>query len=172
MSLFSKVFGGGDDPTRDWPSSQGPCPQVSLERQALEAFGGRLTFGDAVEAARFLGRPESYSAGKSTATLTYPRWALTLEFELGRFVHMSHTIARSHRDPPDSAVSTFEPIGTDRLPLTSRTTRDQLLQRFGEPSKTQSFDDETIFYYNAGPLMSEFQLDQDGHLYGWDLYLD
>ena len=165
MSLFSKLF-GGNDPTKDWPVATGPAPRVSLERKALETFGGRLTFGEPLESARALGRPERCKAGEGYATLEYEKWGLTVEFEQGRFVQATFAIG-------DSIIgASGEALGPDGLSLTGRTTKDEVLQRFGQPGKIQALDEETIFYYTEGPLTSEFQFDEDGLLFGWDVYLD
>lgn len=178
MSVFSRLFGGGDegssnDPTRDWPAPvSGPPPTVSLERRALETFGGRLKFGDRLDSARVLGRPNTCDAGENTATLVYDAWGLTLEFELGKFVQATFAIGASHRDRPGAAPAMAETRGPDGQALTARTTKSELLKRFGEPEKTQAFDDETVLYYRHGPLVSEFQLEEDGHLSGWDVYVD
>jgi hypothetical protein len=54
MSFFSRVFGSkarNNDPTREWPAATGASPQMSVERRALESFGGRVTLGDRLEAA-------------------------------------------------------------------------------------------------------------------------
>jgi hypothetical protein len=168
MGLFSRLFGGGgDDPTKGWPAAaSGPTPTVSLERQALETFGGRLKFGDPLESARVLGRPDRCQADKGFATLEYHHWALTLEFEEGKFVQATFAIGDGNIGPSGEAR------GPDGLGLSGRTTKDEVRQRFGEPEKTQSFDDETIVYYSQGPLTSEFQFDEDGRLFAWDVYVD
>jgi hypothetical protein len=161
MSLLSRF--SKDDPTRDWPRVDGQSPQVSLERQALETFGGRMPFGAPLDAARFLGVPDAYaSPGEGFCTLTYSRWGLTLEWEQGAFYQVTFLIGEG----------LAEPRGPDGLGLSSRTTRSELLQRFGEPTSKQEFDDESIFYYYVGPLVSEYQLDAEGRLTGWDVYVN
>ncbi len=76
MGFFTRVFKRRSDPTRDWPIATGQCPQVSLDRQALESFGGRIKFGEGLDAARFLGRPDVFDGpGAAGCTLTYTEWA-------------------------------------------------------------------------------------------------
>ena len=72
-------------------------------------------------------------------------------------------------DPEDTLAT---PTGPDGLPLSASTTEAQLLERFGTPGSRQDFEDESILYYTVGPLVSEFQLDSDGGLLGWTVYLD
>jgi hypothetical protein len=168
MGILSRLFGGGGgDPTSAWPAAvRGPAPTVSLERQALETFGGRLKFGDPLEAARALGRPNRCQADKGSATLEYHQWGLTLEFEADRLVQATFAIGDANIGPSG------EPRGTDGLGLSGRTTKAEVEQRFGRPGKTQAFDEETIFYYTHGPLTSEFQFDEEGLLFAWDVYID
>lgn len=177
MSFWSNLFGSASDSTAapaidDWLPASGPPPQISLDRRALESFAARLKFGEGVEAARFLGRPTRSHFATGTARLDYDLWGLEIEFEEGRFVLASFTIGRSLRDGDPSPRVNAEPSGPDGRALTGRTTRAELLQRFGTPGKTQELGDETILYYSSPPLTSEFRLDEKGTLTGWDVYED
>jgi len=177
MGFFSKLFTRAEgftsegDPTHDWPDATGECPQVSFDRQALESFGSRLRFGDGLEAARLFGRPDTFESRGASFTLTYERWALTLEFELGKFVHATYRIGESMRDDENVGPAHAEPRGPDGLSLTARTTKSELLGRFGQPGQLQDLADEIVLYYEHGPLMSEFQLEED-RLTGWDVYVN
>jgi hypothetical protein len=167
MGFLSRLFGGGDDPTSAWPAAVGgPAPTVSLERQALETFGGRVKFGDPLESARVLGRPNRCQADKGFATLEYHQWGLTLEFEENRFVQAAFAIGE-HQIGPSG-----EPRGPDGLGLSGQTTKAEVQQRFGQPDETQEYSDETILCYTRGPLASEFQFDEDGRLFAWEVYVD
>lgn len=170
MGILDRLFGGNEDATKAWPPSSGPCPQISLERQALETFGGKIVFGDPVENARFLGRPDDRTVHANFATLGYPQWGLTLEFELGRFVEATFDLDRPPASQPDNPFAT-QVKGPDGVALTQQTSKHELLRRFGEPAKTQDLDDETILYYHHGPLVSEFDVREDG-LFAWSVYLD
>jgi hypothetical protein len=139
---------------------------VSLERQALETFGGRLKFGDPLESARVLGRPNRCQTNTGFATLEYHQWGLTLEFEANRLVQAAFAIGEGNIGPFG------EPRGTDGLALSGRTTKAEVQQRFGAPDETQEYSDETILCYTKGPLASEFQFDEDGQLFQWDVYID
>src|SRR5262245_30114315 len=179
MSFLSRLFGGraDDDPLQNtpvggWPSHGEQSPQISLERQVLETFGGRVPFGAPFEAVRAIGRPDAYqSPREGFATLLYDRWGLELEIELGKFVHATYLIGAEHTSEKRPALVLAEPRGPDSRALTVRTTQAELLQRFGEPETRQDLDETVVLYYRAGPLMSEFQL-HDGLLTMWDVYLD
>jgi len=178
MGFLSNLFKGDGgsksdgNPTDDWPEAAGECPQVSFEREALEVFGSRLRFGDSLEAARLFGRPDTFESGEAFFTLTYKRWALSLGFELGKFVHATYGIGESIRDRDNAGAPRAEPRGPDGLSLTARTTKSDLLQRFGEPNKLQDLDSEVVLYYELGTLVSEFQLDDEERLTGWDVYVN
>jgi hypothetical protein len=178
MGFFSNLFhvagasSNDGNPTRDWAESTGECPQVSFDRRAIESFGSRLTFGDELEAARLFGRPDIFTRGDASFTLTYKRWGLTLGFELGKFAQATYRIGDSIRDGDEAGAPYAAPRGPDGLSLTSRTTKGELIERFGQPSTLQDLDNEVILYYEQGPLMSEFQLDEEGCLTGWDVYVN
>jgi hypothetical protein len=119
MGFCSNLFKGDggsksdDNPTHDWPEAAGESPQVSFDRQALESFGSRLRFGDGLEAARLFGRPDTFESGEASFTLTYTRWALSLGFELGKFVHATFR-ARNIPDRREHSGSRQRGRGTGR----------------------------------------------------------
>jgi hypothetical protein len=178
MGFLSNVFRrdgrskSDSNPTHDWPEAAGECPQVSFDRQALESFGSRLRFGDGLEAARLFGRPDTFESGEASFTLTYKRWALSLGFEFGKFAHATYGIGESIRDRDIAGAPRAEPRGPDGLSLTARTTKSDLLGRFGQPGTVQDLEGEIVLYYEYGPLISEFQLDEDERLTGWDVYVN
>src|SRR4029078_10981474 len=110
--------------------------------------------------------------GEASFTLTYKRWGLSLGFELGKFAQATYRISDSIRDGDDAGAPCAEPRGPDGRSLTARTTKSELLERFGQPGNVQDLDDEIILYYEYGPLMSEFQLDDEARLTGWDVYVN
>jgi hypothetical protein len=177
VSLFSRFFGGGDhpasdNPTGDWPAGDGPSPQISLERRALETFSTSVPFGAPLDALRALGRPEHYeSPREGFCTLTYERWGIQCAFELGAMYQVSFLIGEFHRAQKYPGLVLAEPRGTDGRGLSSQTTKEELLHRFGEPGTVQDHADTVILYYNDGPLVSEYEV-RDGRLSGWDLYVD
>jgi hypothetical protein len=173
MRWLDRLFGGGsEDVTRDWLQPFGPCPRISLERGALESFGGKIAFGDPVEQARFLGRPPDRTFSTNLTRLSYPAWGLEIEFERGRFILASFDVARSAAGRFDPSSTTAQVTGPDGRALTPHTSKAEILQRFGEPTTLQEFDDETVMYYHHGPLVCEFQLNEAKLLATWDVYLD
>jgi hypothetical protein len=170
MSLLSRLF-GTNDPTRGWPPATEAVPEVSVERRALSSFAGSITFGDPLDAAKFLGRPDRYRGGPHSATLVYDRHDLVLEFEQNRFVGLSFSFEHDEGETPTDTLPR-QRKGPDGLGLTPSTTRAEIVERFGQPTRLQEFDDETVLYYTKGGLVSEFQLDAKGRLTWWEVYLD
>jgi hypothetical protein len=87
-------------------------------------------------------------------------------------VHATYRIGGSIRDRDNVGAARAEPRGPDGLSLTARTTKSELLVRFGQPGKLQDLDDEVVLYYEHGSLISEFQLDDENRLTGWDVYVN
>lgn len=175
MSFLSRLFGRGEPlqrtPVADWPAAGGQCPTVSLERQALEAFS-RVPFGAPWESLRVFGRPDRYRSSRDGfATLRYDRWGLELEVELGKFVQATFLIGDDYASGKRPALVLAEPRGPDGLALTKQTTKEELLQRLGEPETLQDLEETVVLYYRAGPLISEYLI-EDGMLTTWDVYLD
>jgi len=178
MGFFERLFKGGpkavftrDDPTASWPVATGPAPQISLERQALESFGCRLSFGGSVSAAQFLGRADAFDGTADNFTATYARWGLDVIFESQALAEVHFSIGETFRREPAEFVCAT-PRGPDGRELSAETTEADLLARFGEPESRQDFEDETILYYSVGPLVSEFQLDAEHRLTAWHVYLE
>jgi hypothetical protein len=170
MSFFARLFGSAD-PTRDWPAYGGQSPQVSFDRQALEALGVRLPFGVDLDSARVFGRPDAYTtAGTGAHTLTHAKWGMVLEFEESRFVQVTFAID-PEADGASAGWQAADVLGADGRRLSTTATQDEIVERFGTPSQVQTFEEETILYYTGAPLSSEFHLD-GGRLVRWDVYLN
>jgi hypothetical protein len=171
MSLVSRFFSGGN-PTSDWPPATGASPQVSLERQALETFGTALKFGAPLEAARFLGRPDRYAThGERFVMLSYDQWGIELEFEANALSQVSFLIGEEHRNSTRPNLVLAVPKGPDGLGLSPQTTKEELIQRFGQPETLQDLEHTVVLYYDAGPLISEYQVEK-GTLTAWDVYVN
>ena len=178
MGFFDRIFriranalANPYDPTAAWPPSQGASPQVNLEQETVGSAFARLPFGSDVTEGQFLGRADDFSGNEHHFTLTYYKWGLDLSFEGRRLAEVWFRIGAStvKRDMGDTAAT---PTGPDGLQLSAATTEADLIARFGEPETRQDFDDESILYYNVGPLVSEFQVDSGKRLLAWTVYPD
>ncbi len=169
MSFFTRLFGnktGTTDPTQDWPPATGPSPQMSVERRALESFGGRLTLGDRLDAARFLGRPDTFEAPGAWTILHYERWGLILEFEEQQLFSVELQI-REAASGPSGQIDAVEPRGPDDIRLTATTTKAQLIERFGLPERDDEHPDGAQLLYPRQPMVLSYVLSRDGRLVGW-----
>ena len=179
MGFLSSLFKRAA-PTDAWPPPQGPAPQVSLERQALESFGARVHFADPLESARAFGKPDRFTGQAAGCSLIYFAWGLELRFEdvrmegrpiERRLMEAFYRIGDHYRESlPELTLAT--PRGPDGQELSCRTVVGDVLARFGEPRRGQDIEGETILYYAAGPLVSEFEFDEEDRLTAWTVYLD
>ena len=169
MGFFSRVFGGkttDNNPTRDWPPATGASPQVNVERRALEAFGGPVTLGDRLDAARVLGRPDAFEVSGAWTILRYESWGLVLEFEEQQLYSVEFHI-RERESSPAGLVDAVEPLGPDQARLTRKTTRAELIERFGPPGSDHQYADSAQLLYTRPPMVLSYILDGDGRLVGW-----
>jgi hypothetical protein len=179
MGFLSRLFTRAA-PTDTWPLPQGSAPQVSLDRQALETFGARVHFADPLDSARCLGRPDHFTSHSAGCSLIYLAWGLELRFEdvqlegrpaERRLMEVFYRIGEHYRESlPEVTLAT--PRGPDGGELSGRTVIADVLGRFGEPRRRQDIEGETILYYAAGPLVSEFEFDEEDRLTAWTVYLD
>src|SRR3989442_15154681 len=108
------------NPTRDWPVVSGPAPNVDRVRMQFDA----LHFGDPLEAARFLGRPDTFhwrNMIRKDCDLTYSGKGLRLSFTDGKLSEIAFQIGAAEPEAPD---------GTR---LSRQTDKEAIVQVFGEP---------------------------------------
>ena len=147
------------DPTRDWPVVKGPAPDLDGETLQLD----RLPFGSPVESARFLGKPsqiEWHSRTQKDFELHYPEKRMRLRFREGKFSDVAYLVG-------DGA----QPKAPGGDLLTSSTTREEIVKRFGQPDPGGS-DETCLQIFHGNGVISDFDLDENGHLKEWILYPD
>ena len=84
---------------------------------------------------------------------------------------MTFLIGAIQRNRTRPQLVLAEPRAPDGLGLSPRTTPEELLRRFGQPETLQDLEGTVVLYYDAGPVVSEFQL-EDGKLVAWDVYVN
>jgi hypothetical protein len=171
MSFLSRLFGKNtkdSDPTRDWPPATNSNPQMNVERRALESFGGRLTLGDRIEAARILGRPDAFEASGAWTILRYERWGLVLEFEEQQLFSVEFQI-RELASGPSGRLEAVEPRGPDDVRLTAKTTKAELLERFGPAEGDHEYADAGQLLYTRAPMVLSYVLNEDERLVAWKI---
>ena len=82
--FLSNLFRRRTDPTRGWRSFGVPTPDFDLNTSRF----GTLRFGDSIDAAAFLGRPESFEGTeRESCQLLYASSGFELEFDIfGRYL--------------------------------------------------------------------------------------
>ncbi|HMO36804.1 MAG TPA: hypothetical protein PKA06_12245 [Gemmatales bacterium] len=155
MNFLRRWF-GPEDPTRDWPKLQdAPVPMLDLNRPAW----GTLVFGDKIEAAAFLGKPEKTILKPRCMEFIYRGWKL--EFEDGVFEELSVYL----RDEPD-CPAVPELKFTSDMTLTHRTPHTEIIQHLGEHYDANSWEKYFILHYKFHSVVFEAEYDED------DLLLD
>jgi hypothetical protein len=159
------LLDGLTDPTRRWPVVEGPAPAVNPALMQLEA----IRFGDPLDSARFLGRPDGVewiSRMRKDYDLIYARKGLRVRFKHGLLAEIEFYIGpRSCEHPAFSAARPKAPDGTT---LTPEIDKKRIVQLFGEPDPKGS-DDEVLQVFHTN-VISDFFVDETGHLESWALY--
>ena len=165
MGLFSKLF-GPPDPTREWPAAvEGVFPEVDLNARTFGSF----RFGDGLDSAYFLGKPDRSKPTKDCHDLYYDRQGFVVSFELNRFVELRFDIIPE----AGSRLRAAQPRATAGVIFTPETSKQDLERLFGAPDETNSYGTYEIIQYVHGPLISEFEYDlKTGKLSGWTIYLN
>ncbi|HJT16046.1 MAG TPA: hypothetical protein VJ853_01585 [Thermoanaerobaculia bacterium] len=144
------------DPTKSWPVLPGPAPDVDRVGMQFDA----LKFGDPIDAAQFLGRPDAFhwtNMLKKDCELRYSGKGLKLRFRDGKLDEITFDVAVASPSAPD---------GTR---LTRQTDKAAIAQLFGDPDPGGS-DDETLQIFHGHGVASDFNLDEDGRLSEWVIY--
>jgi hypothetical protein len=167
IGIIDRLLGRWRDPTKDWRVEVGASPDFDLSRMAF----GSLRLGDPIEAARFLGRPDSFRWKKDGyCELLYARAGFQLDFQGGHLCYVAFFVGVDTYQPTHPTLSLSQPQIRGGIRLTQRTGREELLRYFGRPVSEDCDSDETILYYLRGGVTMEFELDGSGHLKRWNLY--
>ena len=172
MNLFDRLLGRHPDPTTDWGAFRLPIPDFDV---ATMRFGA-LRFGDAIEAAAFLGRPDTLQWPQAEyCELLYARGGFQIDFDRGKFAYAAFLLGPDAFLPKHEALRFSQPriVGCtpDALCLSHDTDRKILERLFGSPASVDADDRETILYYSRQEITMEFEMDgHTGRLKRWNLY--
>jgi hypothetical protein len=128
-------------------------------------------FGEPVESARSLGRPDEFtwkSRRHRNCELLYASKGLRLEFESNRLVEATFFIAPA--SCPHPRFSPAHPKSPDGVVLGPDMDRKRIVELFGEPDPKGS-DDEVLQIFH-GDTVSDFFLTEGGRLDRWEIYLN
>lgn len=171
MSFLDRLFGKQPDPTEGWAMTCASLPDFEISEMRF----GSLRFGDTVDSAGFLGRPDRVKwARDGNGELLYISGGFLLEFEAGEFAYLAFFIGPDDL-LPDPAVSFSQPRlhggAAQGMRLTIETNRAALERVFGTADMVDTEPDETVLTYTRQGVTMEFELDgPGGYLKRWNLY--
>ena len=168
--LWGWLTGKPADPTRHWPRFEGEPAAVNLTTFAL----GTLNFGDPLAAAEFLGRPDEYQTFEKSpgGVLYYHRAGYRLQFFGDRFADLMFLIGTGGEFQRKPGEPSAEPVLSNGVRLTARTRREELERVFGPPTSVEEYEGEgTMLTYQRGRVPMEVELNLDGTLVYWHLWL-
>ena len=169
--IFKKLNPEEPDPTLEWGEYRGMELVVVPEENRI----GNLQFGDPLSAAEALGKPSSFEWGyPGYCDLTYAQGGFQLDFDEGRLVFAAFCLDH-HMLEPEKEFTFATPLvvlsGGERIELSKRLKAADLVEIFGHPKKIDKDSDETILFFEAGPLTMEFELRPETHtLARWNLF--
>ena len=141
-------------------------PEVDLARKAF----GPLRFGDPLEAARPLGRPDSFRRlGHEAFQLLYARAGYQLEFEDGRFECLVFFVGPRY-GPRHRRLHFSRPVVAGGPRLGRGTGREEIERHFGPPEAADADEEETVLRCRRDDLILEFELDDHGQLKRWSVF--
>lgn len=167
-----RVHGRRVDPTLNWGAFHKPIPDFDVSRMQF----GSLRFGDGLQGASFLGRPDHFEVKEGEyCELLYARGGFQLDFDKNRFAYLGFFIGPDACLPkhPDMEFSAPRLRGNslNRTHLTSQTDRATLERIFGSPDSVDADAQEAVLYYLRQRVTMEFELDgRTGRLKRWNLY--
>lgn len=172
MSLLDRLLGRRPDPTLGWGRLRLPLPDFDFTKMQF----GLLEFGDAIEAAAFLGRPDCFEWTQSAyCELLYAAAGFQIDFDDGKLAYLAFFIGPDHCMPAHEKLAFSRPRLRGCVPDDVRLSRDtdlaQLERLFGKAESVDAEPKETILYYSRAAVMMEFEMDgKSRRLKRWNLY--
>jgi len=172
MNILDRLFGRRPDPTAGWGTSQQPIPDFDLSQMRF----GSLRFGDGIEAASFLGRPDRFAWTQADyCELLYARGGFQLDFDKGRFAYLAFFIGPDKFVPTHEGFEFSQPrlrgCAQDGARLSREMDQPALERLVNAPDSADSDAAETILYYTRQGITMEFEMDgKSGRLKRWNLY--
>jgi hypothetical protein len=175
MGLLGRLFGAREDPTAAWEIGAAPLPVFDLDTARF----GTVGFGDGVEAARFLGKPDRVETGKrDSCSLLYGLRGFQMQFCEGKMVDLAFFLGQDEYGPKGISV-TFCKLRVRGTALGDATVSGELdrsgIERlFGEPKSVDADGEETILFYTLREIRMEFELDEarGGKLKRWNVFTE
>lgn len=142
----------GLDPTRHWPVRKQARLEFDLEARALNG----VALGDRFDRLEFFGKPDN-ARPVYFNIFKYIEHGITVEIDDGLVEYFSFIFADEIDDEFKSPTVHFR-IAGETLNISKATTRDILVDTFGDPALVDEDDYEILLVYELGDLKLEFEL--------------
>ncbi len=172
MSFLDRIMGRLADPTVNWGAFSLPIPDFDLATMRF----GTLRFGDGLDAAAFLGRPNRVTwTQRQYCELLYASGGFQIDYDGGRFAYLAFFVGPDEHLPQHEALRFCRPrlcgCTPDGTLLSRDTDRKSLERLFGPAEGVDTDPDETILFYGRLGVRMEFEVDGGtGRLKRWNLY--
>lgn len=164
MKLFRRYL--GTDPTDRWPRKKSGRLVFDAGARTLNGVG----FGDPIEALIIFGKPDNarpvyYNVFK------YIDHGVVFETEVDRVAYMSFIFADELDDEFRSPIVWFQVSPGEFFEISKNTTKDDIVDAFGEPGFFEKDEYELLLTYEHGDLKLEFELDLSERLKRLNVFL-
>lgn len=172
MSFIDSLLGSHGDPTADWKAPCLPIPDFDMEEMRF----GELGFGDSIETAAFLGRPDRFNRRvRNHCELLYASGGFQIDFDEGGLSYLAFFIGPDGFLPKHGALRFSNPRLQGLSPgvarLSSGDDRASVERLFGKADSADVDEDETICFLLRRGIQMEFEFDgKSGRLKRWSLY--
>lgn len=172
IELWGRLVGRRSDPPVTWAPFRQPIPEFNVNTME---FGG-LRFGDPLESAAFLGRPEAFTWSQSDyCELLYASGGFQVDYERGKFAYLAFFIGPDKFVPTHKGFQFSKPRvrGTpvDGIEFSQDVDQPLIETLFGTADTVDVDAVESILFYNRKSVTMEFELDgSTGGLKRWNLY--
>ena len=172
MNILDRLLGRRTDPTLNWGAFSLPIPDFDLGTMRF----GYLGFGEELDAAAFLGRPDRFTWTQSEyCELLYASRGFQIDYDKSRFAYLAFFIGPDDYLPKHQALEFSKPRLRGCTPDGIRLSRDAdrgLLERLlGAADSVDTEPREAILYYTRDGVTMEFEMDgKTGRLKRWNLY--
>jgi len=167
MTFLDRLMGRQPNPTHAWPIVELSQPEINLEDIRLHS----LRFGDALNSAQCLGRPDTFRGSENDyCELLYARYGFQIDFDSGRFAYLAFYIGPDAKTSQLKGLEWSHPHITGAGNLTATITDSQITGWLGAAGDEEKDGNESTLFYPKGEITMEFEFNADGCLKRWNLY--
>ncbi|PKL44085.1 MAG: hypothetical protein CVV42_19675 [Candidatus Riflebacteria bacterium HGW-Riflebacteria-2] len=167
MGILDFLFGGKEDPTKEWPVQEFAMPDFDLSDMSF----GPLHFGCELSLAYVFGRPDLFTwRGSDYCELLYARHGFQIDFENGCLRYIAFFIGPDSLLPDHPKMVFAKPWLKKIAQFTSATNADGLKKILGDASSEDFDNDEIILTFSRSGLLLEFELTTEAFLKRWNIF--